>query len=76
MAKRRKVARNTFIGATGSLLGASVILGVGSTVVTRVGGSAGGLTAAASFLPPIGATIGAGFTIGQLRRLQRTKKKK
>ena len=64
-----------------ALTGGAVVLGIGGSVVGGVGGSTagaagGGLVAAASFLPPIGAAIGAGLTIQQLQKLEKQVKRK
>ena len=62
--------------ATMGIVGGSVILGAGSSVVSGVGGSTAGLTAAAGFLPPIGATIGAGLTLRELEKLKKVGKRR
>ncbi len=76
MAGRRKKDRELGIArpALGLVAGAT-ILGVGGSVVVGVGGptaaSAGaGLTAAASFLPPLGVVVGSGIVVRGLRGLQ------
>ena len=73
MAKQKKTARNEFIGPTMGLVGGAVTLGVGGSIVGAIPGTTaatagGGLTAAASFMSPIGATIGGGLVVGQLRK--------
>ena len=67
--------------ATLGLVGGSVILSTGSSIVGSVGGSTAasaqaGLGAAAGFLSPIGATVGAGLTVQQLRKLQKVSKRR
>jgi len=54
----------------------SVILGVGATVGTQVGGPVGGLTAASRFMPAMGAAIGAGGVLEQVKKLPKVSKKK
>ncbi len=81
MARRKKKEDFGIAKPAMSLVGGATILGVGGAVVTGVGGptagaAGGGLTAAASFLPPIGAAIGAGLTVQQLKKLQKTAKRK
>ena len=76
MAKRKKVAETGLIGPTGQLVGGAVILGAGASVATGVGGSTGGITAAASFMPVIGMGVGAGLTVRQLRKLEKQTKRK
>ena len=56
------------------LVAGATILGIGGSVAVGVGGSGAGISAAASFLPAIGATVGAGLTIGQLRKLENQRK--
>jgi|TARA_Y100000310_G_scaffold229236_1_gene231655 hypothetical protein len=51
------------------VIGAS-ILGIGATVVTRTGGPVGGISAAASFLPILGAQVGGSVALRELRKLQ------
>jgi len=48
---------------------ASLVLGVGASVVGQAGGNAQGLSALGGALPPIGTTIGAGAALGGLGRL-------
>jgi len=57
------------------LVGAGVVLGVGSSVVGSVGGATAasaqtGLTTVASFAPVIGTGIGSFIVVRQLRNLQ------
>ncbi len=61
--------------ALGLTVGAT-ILGVGAGVAVKAGGSGAGLSAAAGFLPTMGTAVGAGLTIGQLRRLEKQTKRK
>ena len=77
MAKRK---RNDSLGfrmpARDIVVGAS-IFGIGASVVARTGGPTAGISAAASFLPVLGTTIGSGLALQHLRRLQgRTKRKR
>ncbi len=58
------------------LVKGSVILGVGSSIAIQSGGSAAGLSAAASFMPTMGVAIGGGLVVGQLRKLQKVSKRK
>ena len=58
------------------LVGGAAILGIGSTVAVKAGGSAAGMSAAASFLPPMGTAVGAGLTVMQLRKLEKQTKRK
>jgi len=75
MAKRKKSESLGFLGPTRDLVIGGSVLGIGATVVAKVGGSTAassgaGLSAAASFLPVFGVTIGGGLALRQLRRLQ------
>ncbi len=76
MAKRKKESEMGLKQATIGIVGGSVILGVGSGAAVKAGGSAAGLTAAAGFLPPIGATIGAGLTLRELEKLKKVGKQR
>lgn len=81
MARRKKVSENEFIRPTTGLVIGGSIFGIGAGLVAGVGGSTAasagaGITAGASFLPPIGATIGAGLTLRQIRRLEDTTRKR
>lgn len=75
MARRKKSESLGFARPARDIVIGGSILGVGATVVARVGGSTAGqaglgLSAAASFLPIAGVTIGGGLALRQLRRLQ------
>lgn len=71
MARKRKNEQGLgFMGPTRDIVIGGTILGVGATIVGRVGGPTGGISAAASFLPVIGVTVGGGLALRQLRRLQ------
>ena len=72
MAKRKKDGLKQ---ATIGLVGGSVILSTGSSVVQKTGGSAAGLTAAAGFMPAMGTAMGAGMTLMQLKKLERLKRR-
>ena len=71
MAKKRK--EMGLKQASMGLVGGAVILSTGSQVVSSVGGSGAGLTAAARFLPTMGTALGAGLTLQQVRKLQSLK---
>jgi len=58
------------------ITGGAVILGVGSSVATGVGGSAVGLTTMASFMPAMGAAVGGGIVLEQTRKLQPKKRRR
>lgn len=63
------------------LVSGVVILGAGSSMVSGIGGptagyAGAGLTSAASFMPPMGAAVGAGLTVQQLKKLQKQTKQK
>lgn len=76
MAKRKKTSD---LGIAKPAIGLTVggsILGLGAGVAVKAGGSGAGLSAAAGFQKPIGATIGVGLTIRQLRKLQKVRKQK
>ena len=81
MAKRKKVSEMGLKQATTGIVGGAVVLGVGGSVVGAIPGTTaatagGGITAAASFMPTMGAAMGAGMTMQQLRKLQRVSKKR
>ena len=76
MAKRKKRDDLGFVRPAGSLVVGASVLGVGATVVSKVGGPTAGISAAASFLPVIGVTIGGGAALRQLRKLQNPRKRK
>ena len=81
MARKKKDSEFGIAKPALALTGGAVVHGIGSSVVGGVGGSTagaagGGLVAAASFLPPIGAAIGAGLTIQQLQKLEKQVKRK
>lgn len=75
MAKKRNKDLGITKPAIGLTIGGS-ILGVGAGVAVAAGGSGAGLTAAAGFLPTAGIAIGAGLTVGQLRKLEEQNKRK
>ena len=56
-------------------MGAS-ILGLGAGVAVSAGGSGAGMSAAAGFMPAMGTTVGAGLTIGQLKKLEKQNKRR
>jgi len=70
MAKRKKKEGLGFARPTRDLVVGASVLGIGATVVSRTGGSTAGISAAASFLPVLGVTVGGGLALRQLRRLQ------
>jgi len=76
MARRKKEQGIGFISPARDIVIGGSILGIGATVVARVDGPTGGISAAASFLPVIGVTVGGGLALRQLRRLQRQAKRK
>lgn len=76
MAKRKQRAEMGFKQASTGLVGGAVILGVGADVAVKAGGSGAGMGAAASFMPAMGATMGAGMTLQEVRKLQKVSKKK
>ncbi len=73
---RKKTQEIGLMGASRDIVIGGSILGVGASVVARTGGSGAGISAAASFLPVMGATIGGGLALRHLQRLQGTKKRK
>ncbi len=76
MARKKKHPLNELNhGARGIVVGGS-ILGIGASLTAGVGGPTGGLTAAASFLPATGTILGGSIAIGQLKKLQKPKKRK
>ena len=75
MAKRKKVSDLGIVKpAVGLTVGGS-ILGLGADVAVKAGGSGAGMSAMGSFMGPMGATVGAGLTVGQLKKLQKVSKK-
>ncbi len=76
MARKKKDSDLGIVRASKGIVVGSAVLGFGSSVVSGVGGSTAGLTAAASFLPPISATVGAGLTLRQLERLKKASKQR
>ncbi len=81
MARKKKDSDLGIARPAMGIVSGGVILGVGSSVVGGVGGSTAassqaGLGAAAGFLPPMGATVGAGLTVQQLRKLQKVSKRR
>jgi len=69
--RRRRAVR-----AAAGLTVTAVSIGVGSSVVSKAGGSPSGLAALSSFQPVLGATVGAGLVIGELRELNKRKKRR
>jgi len=76
MAKRKREQGLGFARPARDLVIGGSVLGIGATIVARTGGSAAGLSAAASFLPVVGVTVGSGLALRQLRRLQSQEKRK
>ena len=76
MAKRKKVSDMDIIGASKGIVVSSAVLGFGGSIVSGAGGNTTGISAAASFLPPIGAAIGAGLTVRQLKKLEKLQKRR
>lgn len=82
MAKQKKTqgigligaSRDNMVGASRDIVVGGSILGIGATIVARTGGPTAGISAAASFLPVIGVTVGGGLALQQLRRLQGRKR--
>ncbi len=79
MAKKRK--EMGLKQATTGLVGGAVVLGAGGVVVGAIPGTtaataAGGITAAASFMPVMGTAMGVGLTVQQLRKLEKVSKKR
>jgi len=75
MVKRKKDREIGLGGASRDIVVGGSVLGIGATVVARVGGSTAGaagagLSVAASFLPIVGVTVGSGVALQQLRKLQ------
>ena len=60
--------------AVRGLVGTSLVLGVGSSVVEQSGGNASGLSAMSSFMPTVGTAMGAGMTLNSLKSLSKKKK--
>ena len=81
MGKRKKREDMGMVKPAMGLVGGGVILGVGGSVVGAIPGTTaatagGGLTAMASFMGPMGATVGAGLTVQQLRKLEKQTKRR
>jgi len=76
MAKRKRKDDLGLAKPAIELTKGSVILGVGATAATGVGGSAAGLTAASGMLPAVGVAVGAGAVIRQTRKLQQKKRRR
>jgi len=76
MARRKKNEGLGIIMPTRDIVVGASILGIGATVVARTGGPTAGISAAASFLPVIGVTVGGGLALRQLRSLQQQTKRK
>ena len=75
--KRREDMELGFVRPARDIVVGGSILGIGATVVARTGGPTAGISAAASFLPVVGVTVGGGLALRQLRNLQgQTKRKK
>lgn len=68
MARRRlrQLQRDTL-----SLAGLGIMTGVGSSIVTKSGGSAAGLASVSRFSKPIGTTIGGAALLGLVGDLAR-----
>lgn len=62
------------------MTGGAVILGVGSSVATGTGtvgtAAAGGLTTMASFMPAMGAAVGGGLVLNQVKKLEKVNKRR
>ena len=77
MAKRRKKMQDMgMVKPALGLTGGAVVLGMGSQVVSSVGGSTAGMGVASRFLSPMGTALGVGLTIRELRKLKRVQKQK
>ena len=81
MARQKKEQGIGLMDASRDIVIGGSILGIGATVVARVGGSTSGqagagISAAASLLPIAGFTIRSGLASRQLRKLQRVKRDK
>ena len=66
MARRKKVQDLGIISPTRDIVVGGSILGIGATLVAKTGGPTAGISAAASFLPVIGVTVGGGLALRQL----------
>ena len=73
---RKKEQGIGFMMPTRDIVIGGSILGIGATVVAKTSGPTAGISAAASFLPVIGVTVGGGLALKQLRRLQGQEKRK
>ncbi len=60
----------------GGLIGTGIVLGVGSQVVTGVGGSASALTSVSRFMPTLGVAVGGLAVLRTLKGLNPIKKKR
>ena len=77
MARNRKKEQEIgFMMPTRDIVIGGSIMGIGVAVVSRVGGPTGGISAAASFLPLVGITVGSGLALRQLRKLQGQERRK
>ena len=76
MGKRKKREDLGIARPAMGLVGGAAILGIGSTVAVKAGGSGAGMSAMASFMPAMGTTVGAGLTVQQLRKLEKQTKRR
>ena len=80
MARKKKNDLDLIRPAGGLILG-GIALGVGSSVVGKIGGSTAvnaqaGLTTFSSFLPVVGTGVGSFIVVRQLRNLEETTRRK
>ncbi len=76
MAKHKKAQDVGLLGASRDIVVGGSVLGIGATIVARTGGPTAGISAAASFLPVMGVTIGGGLALKQLRKMQAQDKRR
>jgi hypothetical protein len=58
-----------------NLTGTSMVLGAGSQVVGSMGGNTAGLNAFSGYLPVMGNVMGAGYTLGMVKQIGKTRTK-
>jgi len=54
----------------------AVSIGIGSSIVTKAGGSPSGLAALSGFQPVLGAAAGGGLVIGELHELNKKRRRR
>ena len=58
------------------LVKGGVVLGVGGSVISSVGGNAAGVSTMAGFMPAMGAAMGGGIALQQVRKIQKQTRKR